>query len=269
MSVSINSYLTSLSYKYFLNPNSVELEKINNSIQNLYQNLDRELGNKIKRKFVFGSYRRQTILPRKYDNKSDIDIMVIFNHTDFERTPSTYRNWLKAVSDKCYKDRYGSKVISTFPTITIRLNNINYDLVPAKEDTYQYTAKSIYIPDKDFEWQQTDPEDVKKKLTDANVRYKNIVKPIVRLLKAWNCNNYYPYDSYKLELDIVDMNFQGDTVETGFEYAVRQLEAGFFDPQSKKDKIQSLKYNVQKVRECLNNNERDSAIRWLHRVLPI
>ena len=77
MAENINTYLKNLSYKFFLNPKSVELSRIENSINNLKRAINHDLGEKINRIFVFGSYDRKTILPRKYDEKSDIDIIVI------------------------------------------------------------------------------------------------------------------------------------------------------------------------------------------------
>ena len=107
MASSIDTYLRSLSYSFYLKKDSAEITRINTSKDNLLANLDKELGILIKRRFVFGSYDRDTILPRSIDSKSDIDIMVVFNHTEYERTPETYRGWLKNFGDKYYKDRYG------------------------------------------------------------------------------------------------------------------------------------------------------------------
>nr|WP_288836694.1 hypothetical protein [uncultured Flavobacterium sp.] len=266
MAISMDYYLRTLSSNYYLKNNSNEVTRINNSVANLFKNLNNELGSRIKRKFVFGSYDRDTILPRRFDSKSDVDIMIIFNHTDYERTPDTYRNWLKNFADKHYKNRYGTDVVKSFPTVGIRLDNIHYDLVPAKEESVWFST-IIYIPGNGG-WRSTDPNDVKQKLTDANTRYNYVVRPIIRLIKAWNCNNGYPFDSYLLELQLTGMNFSNDTVESGFFYAVNQINSAWGDPQSKKDKIESLKYNIDEVKKALNSNDLDRAKRWLHRILP-
>lgn len=266
MAVSIDNYLRVLASNYYLKNDSEEVKKINTSITNLLSNLDKELGILINRRFIFGSYDRDTILPRKFDSKSDIDIMVVFNHTDYERTPDTYRAWLKNFADKYYKDRYGSEVVKSFPTVTIRLNNISYDLVPAKEENYFYSS-TLYIPGNNG-WRITNPHDVKQKLTDANTRYKSIVRPLIRIMKAWNCYNGFPYDSYLLELEITEMNFYNDNVQTGLFYLAGQLSANWNDPQSKKDKITSLKYNLLQVKNSLDSNDTEAAKRWLHRILP-
>lgn len=267
MAVSINTYLRDLSYRFYLKNDSAELKAIDASLLNLMKNLNTDLGVLIKRKFVFGSYDRDTILPRSVDSHSDIDLMVVFNTTEYERTPETYRLWLKLFADKYYKDRYGSEVVKSFPTVTIRLGKIHYDLVPAKEVVSAWSS-TLYIPSKVSVWQSTDPNDVKTKLTAANTKYGSIVKPIIRLLKAWNSNANYPYDSYELELMITNMNFYGDNIERGFFYAVGQLTTSYSDPQTKKDKVNSLRYNINKAKECLEVNDSEKAKQWLHRVLP-
>jgi len=267
MAVSINSYLKDLSYKYYLKNDSAEIKRIDASLENLLGNLDKELGILIKRKFVFGSYDRDTILPRSIDSYSDIDLMVVFKTTQYERTPETYRAWLKNFADQYYKDRYGSDVVKSFPTVTICLGAINYDLVPAKEETL-YLTPTLNIPNKGGGWLQTNPNDVKNKLTEANTKYYFIVKPIIRLMKAWNCTNNYPYETYELELFVAGLNYYGDDIQKGFFYAVGQLLTSISDLQSKRDKVSSLKYNIDKVKESLENNDSVRAKQWLHRVLP-
>lgn len=269
MAVSIDNYLRTISYnRYYLKNDSTEADKINRSLDALLVNLKKDLGLLTKYTLVFGSFDRDTILPRNIDSKSDIDLMVIFNHTDYERTPETYRAWLKNFADTYYKDKYGSEVVKSFPTVTIRLNNINYDLVPAKQEDNAFFGSTLYIPDTGSGWRTTDPKDVKDKLTAANTKYNSVVKPIIRICKAWNANNSYPYESYELEKEITEMNFYNVTIQSGFFYAVNHLSAGWNEAQSKKDKINSLQYNIGKVKEELESNNLEKAKHWLHRALP-
>lgn len=268
MAASIDTYLRNLSYKYYLKNDSTELSKINSSLKSLTDKLWDDKGILLKRIFVFGSYDRDTILPRKFDSKSDIDIMVVFKHTDYERTPETYRSWLKIFADKYYKDRYGSDVVKSFPTVSIRLNHIHYDLVPAKEEYDWLYNPTIYIPG-NYGWRSTDPEDVKKKLTAANTEYKQIVRPIIRILKAWNGYNGYPYDSYLLELEITKMNFYNDNIQSGFFYAAKKLyEASYGEPISKRDKLQKLSSTVENIKTALKSDNSIEAKRLLHKILP-
>lgn len=269
MALSIDNYLRTLSYeKYYLKNDSSETDKISRSLDALIKNLNTDMGSLIRGRIVFGSYDRDTILPRVIDSKSDIDLMVIFKHSEHERTPETYRAWLKSFADKYYKDKYGSEVVRSFPTVTIRLTNINYDLVPAKQEDNSIFGSTLYIPDSGNSWRVTNPKDVKDKLTEANTKYNSIVKPIIRILKAWNANNGYPFESYDLEKVITGMNFYNDNIQTGFFYAAGQLSTSWGDPQSKADKITSLKYNIGEAKKCLEANDIEKAKQWLHRILP-
>ena len=99
--------------------------------------------------------------------------------------------------------------------MTLKLGHIKYDLVPAKEETI-FRTPNLYIPNKGGDWQQTDPNDVKTKLTEANTKYNSIIRPIIRLMKGWNASKGYPYDSYELELFLTSLNFYGDDVQKGF-----------------------------------------------------
>lgn len=267
MPLSIDNYLRSLSLDYYLKNSSSETIAINTSLTSLALNIDKQFGPLIKRHFVFGSYDRDTILPRKFDSKSDIDVMVVFNHTDYERTPETYRTWLKNFADKYYTNRYGSEVIKSFPTVTVRLNHIHYDLVPAKEEVSLYRT-TLSIPG-DLGWQTTEPNDIREKLIAANTKYNNIIRHIIRILKAWNSSNDYPCNSYQLELQIISMTFYNHNVQSGLFYAVDQLTILRTDSQSKMAKLRSLKYNIKLVQNSLNQNDVENAKRWLHQILPM
>ncbi|MCL6219102.1 SMODS domain-containing nucleotidyltransferase [Zunongwangia pacifica] len=270
MALSLNNYLKDLSYNYYLKKDSYEISRINTSVDNMLSKLDKDFEYLLRKRFVFGSYSRGTILSRSIDIKSDVDIMVVFKHSEYERTPETYRAWLKNFADKNYKDRYGSEVLKSFPTVTVRLNNINFDLVPAKLETNWLNEEKLFIPSKNFSsnWQETNPYDVKEKLAEVNKKYNYIVKTVIRLMKAWNAKNGYPFDSYDLEMKVADMNFYNDNYQTGFFYAVNQLSLDWSAAQSKKDKLNSLRYNISKVKDYLEAYDSTTAKYWLHKVLP-
>lgn len=52
--------------------------------------------NEVVEKKIFGSYVRGTILPRKVDEKSDVDIMIVFNNP-YGYKPQTFLNKLKSL----------------------------------------------------------------------------------------------------------------------------------------------------------------------------
>lgn len=53
-----------------------------------------------------------------------------------------------------------------------------------------------------------------------------------------------------------------------FFYVVNQLSTDWNATEFKKAKVTSVKYNIDKVKECLLNFDVEGAKRWLHRVLP-
>lgn len=269
MAASIESYLKNLATQYYLKNSSDEVSKIDGSVSTLFRNLDSFFNQKqIKRKFVFGSYDRDTILPRRYDSGSDVDVMVVFNHSIFERTPETYRSWLQTFANYHYANRYNSKVTKTFPTVKVELNHIKYDLVPAREITTFYSP-TLQIPDSSGGWIVTDPNDVKSKLVRANTTYSGIVRPIVRLLKAWNSKmTFPPFDSYDLESKIISFYYFGDNIQSGFFYAVKQLSLPIHAAAYKKKELENLQKVCLEVEELLQNNLIVLAKLELHKVLP-
>lgn len=78
--MSVNSYLETLASSLVLN--STEKNHITTSISTIKTRLNNYFS-EIKDAIIFGSYSRDTILPRKADEKSDVDIMVIFDNPNF------------------------------------------------------------------------------------------------------------------------------------------------------------------------------------------
>ena len=71
--MTVNTYLKDLASNLVLN--GAEKDHIIKSINTINQRLDLYFSDVTEKK-VFGSYVRGTILPRKVDNRSDIDIMI-------------------------------------------------------------------------------------------------------------------------------------------------------------------------------------------------
>ncbi|MFQ5753423.1 MAG: nucleotidyltransferase [bacterium] len=248
----------------YISNDSPERSKINRSFVNFHGNLRRHFGKSLSAMKRFGSYTRGTILPRKYDSRSDIDVLIIFNQDIFGRTPETYRNNLLSFASKCYQS---SSIRKDFPTVVVELNHIKFDLVPAKIEEYLFGFRTMFIPDLENNWQTTDPVGFNQKLTTANRRYKSIVKPIIRLLKYWNATHNYPYESFSLEQEIADMNFSGDNLQSGFFRAIRNLDT-FFVSNTIANAVDSLRKNAENVAYYLSINNKQKALLWLNHILP-
>ena len=89
--MSIQSYLVSLASKLVLK--DVEKENITRSLYTLQERVSRYFGEEVIKHFPFGSYTRGTILPRKADDESDIDYMIVFSNPN-QYKPITFLNYL-------------------------------------------------------------------------------------------------------------------------------------------------------------------------------
>ncbi|MCF2490762.1 SMODS domain-containing nucleotidyltransferase [Dyadobacter sp. CY347] len=259
----INSRLQIIASDLFIKYNSDERDYIEDKISNLKANLKDWFGSSISEILVFGSYKRDTILPRKFDEHSDVDILVVFSGAEQERTPETYRTRLKKFAEGKYPT---SKVLKDHPSIVLEMNKIKFDLVPSRKSGYYSTTYEI--PDKSGYWMSTDPIGFNASVTEANTRYLSIVKPIIRLFKRWNANNDYPFTTYDLEKDIAAMNFHGDNYQTGFLYVISQLSSYGLSIAGGQ-KVETLKANGNWVIEYLNRDNQEKAIEVTCRILGI
>lgn len=264
---SLEKFLKSLANEYYISKDSTEKTKIEASIKNIKSKLRQEFGDDIIDIVEFGSYARKTNLPRMYDEKSDIDLMIVFNHDRLDWNPSTYRKHLLK-----FTDIYFPKSISykSSPTVVLELNYIKYDLVPAhqKDEGWFTTDMVMYIPDTDTDWMETDPHGFSVDLNEVNENYDYNVKRIIRLLKAWNAKVGYPIQSYELEQEIADMDFSYDNLEDGFFYAIEQLSADR-DSAGAERKVEALQENAEKVKDALEDGDSRAAMRWLGHILPL
>lgn len=220
MEVGVNNHLKRISSELFIKYSSEERLKIDSSVYKIIEKLTEYFDDEIDESILFGSYTRDTILPRRFDPNSDIDILIQFNTEDYERLkPESYRNQLRRFAEETYPN---SIVVKDHPSIVVELNHIKFDLVPAIFDEGLF-YDSIEIPNKNGGWMETEPDKFNSQLTKANTKYGSIVKPIIRLIKYWNASHGYPYLSFELESAIANMDFKNDNYESGLLYAVRKL----------------------------------------------
>lgn len=260
----LNSYITQMTTKLYISHGSVEKTNIDKSVNFIKSNLKNYFGQQISEIIEFGSYTRGTIIPRKYDLASDVDIMVVFNTGLYtQKQPIAYRNALQSFANTKYPNSISKKDL---PSVMLELTKLKFDLVPAVIYS-NFLGSSIYIPKSNSDWQVTDPNGFNQELTEANTKYGSIVKPIIRLLKYWNHKNNYPYDSYKLEQVISKMNFSGDTIERGFYYAVDNLPTTW-ETEYTKQKVKTLRNNKNWILEYLKRDDIVNAKKSFHRIVP-
>lgn len=260
----LNTYLTDLSYNYFISYGTDERESIKTSIETLEKRLKSDFGDLILDVQIFGSWKRDTTLPRKYDVNSDIDFLIIFDHNQQNRTPETYRNWINDFA----QDKYASSISKkNFPTIRLDMQHITFDLVPSiieKHSVFNF----YYIPNSGNNWMQTNPFEFNQEVINANKYNQSMVKPVLRLMKAWNSNNGYPFESYDLETRIMKcVNFGYGNIESCFFEAVNCLPY-WNGPESRNNKVLAFRKSLKLVQQALLQDNRAEAINYLHKSLP-
>lgn len=253
----VNSYLNDLAQRAIVRDD--EKEGIQISIDTILQRLKSYDENKyqIGNTLIFGSYKRNTMLSRKFDEDSDVDIMVIFGKKamgfySFEprnnqpKSPQTYLNYLKDFAESKYPTSLRRQ---DFPTIVLELNHIKFELVPAIiDDLRQYK-----IPRKrtssDFcqidEWITTNPNDL-----DGALINNQTLRRLVRIAKIWNAKQGYIYESYELEKWIIHNSFYGNPNENLAQHFYRFCELLPINPklsQENQRKIQKLKDSAKRA----------------------
>lgn len=256
----INYRLTNFAQQELvISHNEAERESIKASLGQLEKILKDRLGNNVKEFIRFGSFTRNTILPRKYDQNSDVDLMVVFNTNETRRTPGTYRKNLLDVVSAAYPNSISKK---DFPVIKLELTKIMFDIVPAYSE--EYWNKTYYIPSSNDTWRETSPNDINKDLSDKNQSYgNNIVRNVIRLCKHWNAGVGYAFDSYGMEKWILERFFySGDNLYDKFLSILADM-AG--DRPGVKQALQYI--NHYKGNSWTQPNEQ-KEFEWLQRLLP-
>lgn len=242
--MSVNSYLENLSSKLVIKPD----EK--SSIKTSIDTLEKRLGyyfNNINEHFCFGSYTRETILPRLADSNSDIDYMIVFSNPNNYK-PQTLLNHLKKFAEIYYSS---SEIFQSYPTLVLNLNHIKFELVPAYNVGFYYKDYKIPAPSSNYEdWISTDPNSFNKSLVDKNVVNNSKIKPMIRLIKYWNSLNGHIYSSYQLEKHLINVNYGyfANSLRDYFSAGVNSLPIDYFNWSTTTiDKVKRLKETVNDI----------------------
>ncbi len=259
--MSVQSHLENRASSAILS--QAEKDSIVTSISTLRARLATYFTNDVSERFQFGSSTRGTILPRILDSRSDIDYMIVFK--DENSTPQTYINRLKRFAEKYYST---SEVVQSHPTVVLKLNHIQFDLVPAiKSYIEEYRIPG---PSSSYQsWIATSPNDFNSTLIASNIRCNSKLKPAIRLLKYWNARSGYVFESYGLEKWAANQSFfLCYTVRDYFFSCIEKLLLDWNSAQWRKDKLERAKTIVAKTKEYESNSMPASAESEIKKIIP-
>ena len=259
--MSVQTHLTNLASVLVLS--DVEKGSIDTSISTMRSRLTDYFGSQVKEQIRFGSSTRGTMLPRKADERSDIDHMVVFDNKD-DLKPQTYIDRLKRFAELKYSR---SEIYQSHPSVVLELNHIKFDLVPAYKDwlgTIYIPASSAYL-----NWMSTDPNGFNSSLTSKNQDNDNLIKPLIRLMKYWNAQNGYVYESFAMEKALIGAGYMWCTsFKDYFFKAIDDLSTWDLAAQWKKDKVQRAKDLVTKIKRFEADGHSALAVAELEKLLP-
>lgn len=263
--MSVQSHLSATASKLILT--SAEDSSIDTSITTLQTRLRAYFGTNLLAHFMFGSYTRNTILPRKIDAESDIDYMLVFDNLEGKK-PQSFLDRVKKFAETKYLT---SDIYQSYPTIVLELNHIKFELVPAYKP---YSFSSDYnIPNKGYSfdnWINTNPTSLKNDLVNKNTNNGLLIKPLVRLLKYWNVRQGNIYSSYEIERFTIDNTFiYTSNIKTIFHEALTDLYNKRWNlPEYKQKKVEAAKSIIDNTKKFEDDNMPITAEAEIKKLIP-
>lgn len=151
-----------------------------------------------KTPFYIGSYARQTICA----SQRDVDSMAPFSvSTYWQRYKDDSRAFLYWVRDHLNDHYHSTEVSSRQVAVTLDFTVIAMDVVPC----FQRTGGGYLMPNGKGGWMATNPP-FHTEMIEASDRAKaRRLRPLIRLLKAWNIANDHLLSSFHIELIVERM----------------------------------------------------------------
>ena len=135
--------------------------------------------------FLSGSYAKSTsIRPKKGDNKRDVDIIIVTNHSQQDNSKDVLEELQSVLKEK---DLYKTAKVQSH-SVGIDLENISIDVVPVIQSE---TDDDLYLIGNsvDGSWTLTDPKGHKSWSSEVNKNNNSEYKPLVKIFKWWRRTN--------------------------------------------------------------------------------
>lgn len=257
-------YLTTLSAKLKLSPTEItgiesSLEVVKSKLQTYFS------GEGLIDIKPFGSFDRGTLLTRKVDTESDVDILVMFDEKRWEA--QTYLNKLKQFANDNYTR---SEIYQDHPTIVIELTKIKFELTPCifRPETATHYEKYL-IPQKknpDLEWISTKPNYLKKRVNEF-VKTRETLINLILLYKYWNIINGRLYKTHQVEEFVIHKFDYGEDLRYNFYKIINALHYRN-DSNVQNDLNRVIKKQKSNIEYLLDGDLKEYAMMELQKILP-
>ncbi len=219
-------------------------ERIEASIKYFKEKIWGEFQDRLVEVTVFGSYSRDTIIK---NSEEDIDIAVIYKTRELQ--PDTY---LKQIKTFCQDNYNRSTIFQDHPTIVIDMEHTRFEIVPSiyvSPGVFKIPApKSIQL-----KWITTNPKELSAKTQIKDKNNKNLILPLIRILKYWNTLNGRQFTSFQIERAIIDRTFTCSTIREFMFNSISSIDAIAKDDKQKNE-IKSFREKLRRLRILETNN---------------
>jgi hypothetical protein len=203
--------------------------------------------------FYTGSYRRGTMVrPTR-----DVDILAALSVKEYDGTYGDDSSKFLYMVRNALNDRYGATTVSS-KRVAVKLDfsDVVADVVPC----FPRQGGGFLMPNGTGGWRGTNPPVHTRLMREADEAQTGRLKPVVKLLKAWNIQNGYHLSSIHVEL-MVERMWRGSGIGSVLSSAVAKtlktvpswLSSSFPDPWP----------DGQPIDSDLSSAERALAIRLL------
>lgn len=169
-----------------------QVEEANNRINNLATFLKGNFA-LASPPFLTGSYARDTLC----SSERDIDMLVPFSASDYwERYKGNSRNFLYWFRDYV-NDRYATTRVGA-RQVAVRLFFVTFAVEVAPG--FHRKGEGYLIPNGRGGWLHTNPPFHARLVDDDDAKLNRNLKPLVRLMKAWNFANGHKLSSFHVEM---------------------------------------------------------------------
>lgn len=253
----INTYYTELGNALIFSPD--KRERIDISIDYFKQKIWGQFQDRLVEVVVYGSYSRETIIRK--DDEADVDIVVIYKTREVQ--PDTYLKQIKTFCENTYNR---STIYQDHPTIVIDMEHIKFEIVPS---IYVSTGV-VKIPapkSKELKWVNTNPKGLITKVQNKDKNNKNLILPIIRILKYWNTLSGRPFASFQIERAVVDKIYTCTTIKQYFSTAISAIEEIAIGDTQKRA-IRNLRDKLKRLHILETNNFHEYIEQELNSFLP-
>ncbi len=151
---------------------------------------------------LFGSHERGTMLPPWQDPEACIDALIPFH--DLGLPAWEYLNMTRSILET----RIGADLVACERVdMRLSLGHTRIRLLPAVQSPGG-PMRIIRGDRGPLTWLKIDPDGAKERLNQADNAHQGCIKPLVRIIKAWNAHSSHPMGGYAVENAILNHEFR-------------------------------------------------------------